>query len=134
MVSSAEDLERRINKVTLYRRNLLLHNTILFLESVSNMLWTFFFKSECQRYNILELEKDGKTPEQKFFGVEFHFLPAKYHTQGCPTFILESPLQGGPSGLSKWEPTARIGVYLVHFTICAGSVSLVLNTRTWHVS
>ena len=39
-----------------------------------------------------------------------------------------------PEGLHKWEPRERTGVYLEHSTFHAGSVALILKTRTGHVS
>ena len=64
-------MERRIKELTLGSRNLLLHATILWPEAVSTMLCPLSFKSECQRYNILDMNKDVKTPEQKFSSVDF---------------------------------------------------------------
>ena len=42
------------------------------------------------------MEKDWKTPEQKFSGMEFKNFPTDYHTWGCPVFFLEPP----PSGMA----------------------------------
>ena len=97
-------------------------------------MWTFSSKVACHRYNILDMEEDGNTPEHKFYGVEFQNLPTDYHTWGYLVFVLEDPLQGGPTGLPKWETRARTSVYIGHYPFHAGSVALVLNTRTRHVS
>ena len=76
------------------------------------------------------MDEDGKILEQRLSGVDFQFFPIYYHTWSCPVFVLESPLQGGPSGIPKWEPSARTGVYLGKSLFHAGSLDLVLNTRT----
>ena len=52
----------------------------------------FSFKAVCQSYNSLEIDDDGKTPEEKFSGVDFQIFPTYYHTLGCPVFVLEDPL------------------------------------------
>ena len=52
------------------------------------MLWPFSFKAVLQRYNILEIDEDRKSPEQKFSSVEFQIFFTDYHTWGCPVFIL----------------------------------------------
>ena len=65
-------------------------------------MWPFSFNAACQRYNILEMYEDVKTPEKKFAGMEFQFFPTDYHTWGFPMFILEAPLQVGLVVLSKW--------------------------------
>ena len=49
----------------------LLHSTGLWPESVSTMMWHFSFKAACQRYNTLDMNKYGKTLEQKHSGVRF---------------------------------------------------------------
>ena len=82
----------------------------------------------------MDMDEVGKTPEQKFAGVDFQNFPTDFHTWGCPVFVLESPLQGGPSGLPKWEPRASTGVYLKHEPFHTGSLYLGLSTRTGHVS
>ena len=56
--------------------------------------------------------KDIKTTEQKFSRVEFQSFPTDFHTWGCPTFVIEPPLHGGPTGLSIWKPKARTRVYI----------------------
>ena len=98
------------------------------------MLWTFSFKEYLQSHYSLEIDKDGNIPEQRFSGVEFEIFPTEYHTWSCPIFVLEYLLQGGLTGIPKWEPRAINGVYLGHSPSHTGSVYLVLNTRTGHVS
>ena len=99
----------------------------------STMMWPFYFKSECQRRNILEIDKYGKTLEQNFSVVEFQICSTDYHTWVCPVFVLEAPLQVVLSGLPKWDPKARTGVYLGHSPFHSGSVALILNTITGNV-
>ena len=98
------------------------------------MLCPFYFKAGFQRYNILEIDEDGKTTEQRFSGVDLQSPPTDYHTWGCPIFVLEAPLQGGPEGPPKWEPRARTGVYIENSPFNTGSVYLVLNIRTGHAT
>ena len=57
-----------------------------------------------------------------------------FHAFGCPCFVLDSRLQSGISAVPKWEPRARLGIYIGHSPSHAGSVALVLNPRTGHVS
>ena len=78
--------------------------------------------------------KGIKALEQKFSGAGFHFFPTDYHTWGCPVLVLEAPLWGGSAGLPKQEPMARNRVYIGHPPFHAGSVVLLLNTITGHIS
>jgi len=48
-------------------------------------------------------------------------------------YVLESKVQTSAKGLPKWEPRARIGVYLGRSPAHAGNVALVLNPSTGHV-
>ena len=57
-----------------------------------------------------------------------------YHTFGCSVYVLEGKLQSVGSKVSKLNPHARLGVYLGRSPCHAGSVALVLNLRTLHVS
>ena len=134
LTTKTQFLEHRIKVLTLGSRNLLLHATRLWIEAVSTMLWTLSFKTACHRYNSMDMDEDRKTPEQKFSGVEFQNFPTVYDTWGCPVFILEAPLQVVPAGLPKWKPRERTGLYLGHSPFNAGSVALLLNTRTGHAS
>ena len=47
---------------------------------------------------------------------------------------MDSRLQSGVGGAPKWEPRSRLGIYVGHSPSHAGSVALVLNPRTGHVS
>ena len=127
-------VERRIKELTLGSRTLLLHAIRLWPEPESTIMCPFYFNTAYQRYNILEIDKDGNMPEQNFSGLRFQICSTDYLTRGQPVFFLEAPLQGGPVGLPKWEPRARTGVYLVQSTFHAGSVDVILNTIAGHVS
>jgi len=56
-----------------------------------------------------------------------------FHPFGCPVFVLDSKIQGG-GAIPKWNPKARVGVYLGHSPCDIGSVALVLNPKTLIVS
>ena len=85
-------VDHSIKKLTLGSRTLLFHATIMWPEDMSTKLLNLYFKAAFQRYNSLEMEKDKKTSEQKFSGVEFQIYPTDYHTWGYPVFVLEAPL------------------------------------------
>ena len=57
-----------------------------------------------------------------------------FHVFGSPTFVLEAKLQSGVAGVPKWDPRSRLGIYVGHSPSHAGSVALVLNPKTGHVS
>ena len=81
--------ERRIKEFNLVSLTLLLHCIRLWTESIIDMIWTFSFKSEFQRYNSLEMDEDGKTTYHNNFSVvDFQVCPTYYHTWGCPIIVL----------------------------------------------
>ena len=80
----------------------------------------------------MKFDKDGFTPAHRFSGSKAEFELNNYHTWGCPVFVLEAKAQS--LGMPKWEPRSRVGIYLGHSPSHSGSVALVLNPRTLHVS
>ena len=66
------------------------------------MLWHILFKAAYHRYNILNMDEDVNTPEHIFSVVEFKTFPTDYHTWRFPVFVLEAPIYGGLTGMSKW--------------------------------
>ena len=83
-----------------------------------------------------ELKVDGYviTPMDKFAGTTTDITLKNHHTWGCPVYVLDEILQGNIAGLTKWEPRLREGMYLGHSPFHVGSVALVLNPSTFHVS
>ncbi|KAL7516470.1 hypothetical protein ACHAWX_001484 [Stephanocyclus meneghinianus] len=57
-----------------------------------------------------------------------------YLANRCPCYILDSQVQSNLTGLQKWEPRARLGIYLGHSPAHAGSVALVMNPKAGLVS
>ena len=70
----------------------------------------------------------------RFSGVDWLPNLKNYHTWGCPIYVLDAGLQDAGPKIPKWDPRARLGVSLEQSPCHAGSVALVLNPRTLHVS
>ena len=47
---------------------------------------------------------------------------------------MDAIFHGNISGLTKWEPLSRAEIFIGHSKFRAGSVALVLNPETGHVS
>jgi hypothetical protein len=128
-------VERRIKELTLISRTLLLHAKRHWPEYITTMMWPFAVKEAAYRLNRLSLRSDGRSCEATFFNIDEElFNPASLHVFGSPCFVLDSRLQSGIAGPPKWEPRSRLGIYVGHSPSHAGSVALVLNPRTGHVS
>ncbi|KAL7464723.1 hypothetical protein ACHAXS_005078 [Conticribra weissflogii] len=99
------------------------------------MLWPFALKAAQDRMNQLTVNLNGTTPEMDFSSIASATLRLRdCHTWGCPCFVLDSRLQTNPNGIPKWEPRARLGIYVGRSQHHAGNVALVLNPKTGLVS
>ena len=127
--------ENAIKQLTLVSRTLLVHAQSQWPEYITTMLWPFALKAAQDRLNQLNVKLDGRTPDMKYSGVAAASLRLRdFHTFGCPCYILDSRLQTNPKGVPKWEPRARVGIYLGRSPAHASSVALVLNPKTGLVS
>ena len=100
---------------------------------IAVLLWPFAYKYAELLHNNWHLDENGLSPSQKFCGTEHRMELKDIHTWGCPCYVLDSKLQTNKM-MNKWEPRSRLGIYLGHSPCHAGSVALVLNPRTLHVS
>ena len=127
-------VERVIKDLTLVTRTLLLHAKRHWPEMITTMLWPMALKVAEERLNSLSLDVDGKTPLSKWSDTDCQIFVKDYHAWGCPAFVLDGRLQTNPKGVPKWEPRSRVGVYMGHSPSHAGSVALILNPTSGHVS
>ena len=108
-------VERKIKDLTLTARTLLLHAQRHWPEYISQILWPFAIKCAAHRINNLHIDLDGLTPEMRFSQSPTATVDLRnFHTFGCPCYILDSRAQTDPKGVPKWEPRARLGIYLGH--------------------
>ena len=122
-------IERHIQELTYGARTLLLHAKRHWPEVIGPLLWPYAWKAYEQIMNELRTNDNGKSPLQNFSDVDYKATLTNYHTWGCPVFVLKNPGQQ-----PKWEPKSRAGIYLGHSPCHAGSVAMVLNPKTLHVS
>ena len=125
-------IENFIGQLERGGRILLLHAKRHWPEAIGTILWPFAIKAYEDRRNHWHLDKDGKSPIQKFSSTYHNQEIKNWHTFGCPVFILEEKAVHGK--MPKWNPRSRVGIYLGHSPCHAGSVALVLNPKTLHVS
>jgi hypothetical protein len=105
-------------------------------QMVDQMFWPFAIKTAAERMKSLHIDTDVHTPESKVHGVNIENIPIKtFHTMFCPCYVLDSRLHNaGSIGPPKWEQKSNIHVYLVHSLFYDGSVALLYNPSTGHVS
>ena len=88
------------------------------------------------RMNNLHVDMHGQTSEMKFSNtIGSSTILSHFHMFGCPVYILDARLKSvGGGGPPKWDPRARLRIYLVHYPSHAGSVALVMKPKTSLVS
>ena len=127
-------VEAAIKRLTLRARTLLLHAKRYWPEAITTMFWPYALLAACDAHNNWSVDENGKTPMMKLLNLTI-FPEIKFeHTFGCPVYILDSKLQSSGLGPPKWEPHSRLGIYLGRSPYHAGSVALVINPKTEHVS
>ncbi len=129
-------IKNKNKQLTQTARVLLLHGMRIWPQMVDQMFWPFAIKTAAERMNSLHIDTDSHTTESKFYGVNIEIIPMKsFHTMFCPCYVLDSRLHNaGSIGPPKWEPRSNNCVYLGHSWFHAGSVALVYNPSTGHVS
>ena len=113
---------------------MILHVKIYFPEAITTMLWTYALKEFASQLNLIKMVDDGITPKEMFSGTTTDITLKKHHTWGFPFYVLDTIFQANIAGLSKWEPHSHKGFYLGPSPFHAGSVALVLNPETGHLS
>ena len=126
--------EASIKHSTLGSRTILFHAQRMWPEAITTMLWPFALKEFIHTSNHFRLDEDGRSPYMRFTGTDSLPIMSQQHPWGCPDYVLEAKLQGNTKGIPKWDPRARLGVYLGYSPLHAGWVALVLNPGTGHVS
>ena len=79
------------------------------------------------------LHKHKSSAAQLFSGSSINHNPQHHRPVGCPTYVLEQPLQNRMP-FAKWKHRAKLGFYLGPSPHHARNVSLVLNLQTGLVS
>ncbi len=114
---------------------MLLHAKRMLPEYISTILWPFAIKCYEDQMNNLTFRADGRTPFETLAGLDSTPINlSNSHTFGCPCYDLDHRLQLGGGKIPKWEPRARMGIYIGRSPSHAANVSLILNPRTGHIS
>ena len=91
----------KIKEVCHGGRTILLHAKRKWPSVISTVLWPYAVQAIVERHNRLALDKNGKSPLEKFSGIKDEITPTNIHTWGCPVFILEEANQSRGIGITK---------------------------------
>ena len=118
-------VEKRIRDITEQARKMLLHAHSKWPLAMHYCLWPYALRTANDLRNSLPAA-DGFSPMEKFGTVPVMPNLSTYHVFGCPVYALRNELQSKKI-LRRWEPRARLGLYLGPSPRHAKTVSLVLN-------
>ena len=98
-------VERHIGNLTFGSRAGLLHAHRQWPQAIGTILWPFAWKDHERKYNHFNLDKDGRSPMNKFTGIDTRPEVRDFHPFECPVFVLDSRIQGRgaiPKGNLSW--------------------------------
>ena len=126
--------ERRIRELQDMTRSCLIHAHWRWPSAITVNLWPYAMMVSSMAINAMPSMQDPlrHTPEELFMGTRVSSNPKHWVTFGCPTYVLETELQG-MKPFHKWKERADVGVYLGPSPQHGRNVALVLNLRTGHV-
>eukprot|EP00957_Ditylum_brightwellii_P035023 2655505-Ditylum_brightwellii.AAC.1 len=78
-------------------------------------------------YNKYDVDEDGILLEEKFSDICSVQTLTEQHTWGWPVYILNAHLQDKSGSVPKWDPRARLGIYLGPSSVHANNLHLVLS-------
>jgi hypothetical protein len=101
----------------------------------STALWPYALRLANEALNCTPRSDDSdRSPIELFTGSRVRPNLRHLHHHGCPVYVLKAGLQKAGGYNKKWDPRARIGIYLGPSPRHSRGVSLVLNPRTGLVS
>jgi hypothetical protein len=74
------------------------------------------------------------SPQQVLSNTDVQPNPKHWKPFGCPTYVLDPPLQSNTGIFHKWKQHLRVGIYIGRSPQHARSVALVLDRQTGLVS
>jgi hypothetical protein len=82
-------------------------------EYISTILWPFALKCCEDCFTNLVDHADDQMPYETLAGLESSkIIMSNFHTFGCPCYVSDQRLQSGNGTAPKWEPCARMGIYV----------------------
>ena len=116
-------------------RSMLLHAMYRWPKVIKSNLWPFTVALADLNRNNLRIRANGLTSVEYLHrihdGIEEKLKQS--HPFGWPAFVLAAPLQDR-NKIPKWDSRVCVGAYVGRSPCHAGSVAMILNPSTGHVS
>ena len=127
--------ERNIKTIAQWARADMLHLATHWPQYASSSLWPQAINYAVWVFNQLPNQENGVSPNEIWFsarGTSEVELP-RTHVFGCPVYVLDPALQDGKK-IPKWDPCARLGLFLGFLDLHSSQVPMVLNVTTGRIS
>jgi hypothetical protein len=111
---------------------MLIHAMLSWPEIIKENLWPFAIQYAIDLHNNTPCSCNV-SPLEIFSGLKHHNILHKFHTFGCPIYVLEPTLCQNHK-IPRWKPRSRVGIFLGFSPHHASSVPLILSTTTGLVS
>jgi hypothetical protein len=126
--------ERNIKTVAQWARANMLHLATHWPAAANTKYWPQVIDYAVWVFNRLPNSTSGILPTELWSRVRrVDNEISRAHVFGCPVYVLDASLQEGKK-ISKWNPRARLGLFLGFSDIHSSLVPLVLNVETGHIS
>ena len=105
----------------------MLHSALHWPSRASVCLWPMAIDYAIWVFNRLPRIDTGVCLDELWFQSRHsHEDFWRAHVFGCPVYVLEPKLQNGKK-IPKWDPRARLGMFVGFYTLYSSLVPLVLN-------
>lgn len=127
--------ERNIKTVAQWARANMLHLATHWPQYASSTFWPQAIDYAVWVFNRMPNMITGISPNEIWSSVrgDSGTQLSRTHVFGCPVYVLDAALQDGKK-IPKWNPRARLGLFLGFSDVHSSQVPLVLNTQTGKIS
>ena len=126
--------ERNIKTIATWARANMLHAAYHWPQYATIRLWPMAINYAVWVFNHLPRIDTGLCPDEMWSQCRTnHDDLRRAHVWGCPVYVLEPTLQDGKK-IPKWNPRARLGMFVGFSNAHSSLVPLVLNVVTGKIS
>jgi hypothetical protein len=126
--------KRNIKMVAQWVHANMLHVATHWPQHANSKYWLQVIDYAAWVFNRLPNMESGIAPNEIWSGVRSPSSKLLHaHVFGCSVYVLNTSLQDGKN-IPKWNPCARLGLFLGFSNLHSSLVSLVLNVATGHIS
>mmetsp|Transcript_9530 Transcript_9530/g.13784 ORF Transcript_9530/g.13784 Transcript_9530/m.13784 type:complete len:173 (-) Transcript_9530:2703-3221(-) len=125
--------ERAIGILQNTTRTILLHAMANWPSVITEEYWPFAIRHAANLHNVSLHNNHDQSPWLQFTGEDPPWSLSDFRVFRSPTYVLHKDLQDA-TNRAKWKSRCWQGIYVGHSLQHSGSVALIYNPLTTHVS